>query len=278
MFRRHAMIGLVISAGVTAACTDSVVPVAPNTFEFAALRDGLRRGQCFTQLGLNGTQVEPGADGNASVTAPNGEIVTQVAVKGGIPCWFTPSDVVGTYTITVDEAPCYVVAGLGTPTATITRVGAGPSCKDISHVEFASAARPTTGALRICPVLSGTAPPGVQGVTFTFTVAGQQIAVASGTCSDVIEQPGIVTLVEAPAPFDLFLTTAVTAPSDRLVNVDVAMQSVTVNIVTGSTTEVTITNVFGEPDPGGDHVIVPPRRVTPITLGDFVSPRINNGR
>src|SRR5262245_27984229 len=89
MFRRHAMIGLVISAGITAACTDSVVPVAPNAFEFVALRDGLRRGQCFLQLGLNGTQVEPGADGNASVTAPTGEIVTQVAVKGGIPCWFT---------------------------------------------------------------------------------------------------------------------------------------------------------------------------------------------
>lgn len=38
---------------------------------------------------------------------------------------------------------CYTVEGLGTATASAVKVGGGPACKDISHVEWFAEQRPT---------------------------------------------------------------------------------------------------------------------------------------
>ena len=56
-------------------------------------------------------------------TAPAGQVVTDVCIKAG-------TQIFGSL------AGCYVISGIGTPTATATRIGSGPACKEISHVDF----------------------------------------------------------------------------------------------------------------------------------------------
>jgi hypothetical protein len=64
-------------------------------------------------------------------TAPAGQVVTDVCIKAG-----TQADLpAGT--------GCYVVTGIGTPTVTVTRIGSGPECKEISHVDFFTGPGPT---------------------------------------------------------------------------------------------------------------------------------------
>ena len=253
MFARWSMIpAVLLAAFAVAACGDAAGP--------PSFSNGQKLGQCF----LEGVQVEPSADGNAVVSAPAGQVVSQVAVKAGTLCWFTPPEVSGTYSIAVAGLPCYVVAGLGTAVATITRVGTGPSCKDISHVEFvAGVSPPTTGFVQLCVVVTGAnPPPGALTTPYPFAVAGQEIGVANGTCGSPIETgPGALVIAELSNPFGVGLANAVTEPADRVIAVDVAGQTVTVMIVAGSLTIVTITNAWepdpgpdGVPDPGGDHV------------------------
>lgn len=249
MFARCSMIpvAVLVAFGV-AACGEVAGP--------PSFSSGQKLGQCFLQVGLDGVQVDPGADGNAVVSAPAGQVVTRVAVKAGTVCWYTPPEVSGTYSIAVDGLPCYVVAGLGTAAATITRVGNGPSCKDISHVELvAGVPPPTTGFVQICVVVTGdNPPPGALTTPYPFAVAGQQIGVANGACGSPIESgPGALVIAELQNPFGLGLIDAGTEPDGRVIAVDVAGQTVTVTIVAGSVTVVTITNLW-VPDPGGDHV------------------------
>jgi hypothetical protein len=243
------------AAFVVAACSDAAGPSAVPAPGAPFFSNGHKLGQCFLQVGLDGVQVEPGPDGNAVVSAPAGEVVTRVAVKAGTVCWFTPPEVSGTYTITVNGAACYVVAGLGTDVATVTRVGSGPTCKDISHVELIDGvAPPTTGFVQLCVVVTGDNPPPAALTTpFPFAVAGQEIGVAHGTCADPIEVgPGALVIAEHPNSFGIGLWNAETVPDGRVIAVDVPGQTVTVMIVAGSVTIVTITNLW-VPDPGGDH-------------------------
>lgn len=214
-------------------------------------------GHCFEQVGIAGTQVAPSADGNAAATAPAGAVITRVAVKAGVPCWLTPESAPqgGTYTFAFDGAPCYVVGGLGSTTVTVSRVGAGPSCRDISHIEYvAGPPPPTTGVLQLSVVLAGDNPPAAAlSFAFPFAVAGQQVLVAQGTCSATIEAaPGDVVITEGPNPFGIGIGGVLTAPSDRLVGFDIGTHIATVTVVLGSTTIVTVTNLW-VPDPGGDH-------------------------
>lgn len=265
--------GLSAAALLAAACAN---PVAPTTLarnvsgtlssNLASRSDLIVRsvvtssvspGHCFEQIGLAGTQVAPSADGNAAATAPAGHVITRVAVKAGVPCWFTPESALqgGTYTFAFDGAPCYVVAGLGSTTVTVRRVGAGPNCKDISHIEYvAGPPLPTTGILQLCVVLAGDNPPAAAlSFAFPFAVAGQQVLVAQGTCSATIEAaPGDAVITEGPNPFGIGMGEVLTTPSDRVVGFDIATQMATVTVVLGSTTIVTVTNLW-VPDPGGDH-------------------------
>ena len=254
MLRRHSLIALVSAATAVAGCSDSTAPHRAIAPEAAALvSNGSKTGQCFLQLGLAAVQQDPDAGGNATVTAPSGSVVTRVAIKAGTACWFTPAGASGTFTISVGGAPCYVVSGLGDETASVTRIGNGAVCKDISHIEFVSATRTAPALVQICLVVPGAVPPNAVGASFAFVVAGQQVALTNGACSDAIAVPeGIVTIADQPNPFAIVLSSAVTTPSDRLVGIDVGLQTATAAVAAGSITVVTITNVWLI-DPGEDQ-------------------------
>ena len=152
MLRRHVMVALALLAAGLPACADATGPFQRDMSSSPSFSRS-QTGQCFAPLGVAATQVEPGYDGNVSVTAPAGRVVLQAAVKAGTQCWFTPANASGSFEITIDGAPCYVVAGLGSDRVTVTRVGQGPSCKDISHVDVALGAAPARALLRLCSVV-----------------------------------------------------------------------------------------------------------------------------
>jgi hypothetical protein len=83
-------------------------------------------------LGGDATKVENPGD-TETLTAPAGQVITTVAIKAGNACiTFTTDATVG----------CYTVSGLGTPIVTVTRSGSGPTCKEISHIEFITSTGP----------------------------------------------------------------------------------------------------------------------------------------
>jgi hypothetical protein len=65
----------------------------------------------------------PGDSETITASSP----ITAVAIKAGRDCIVFPP-------ATSDD--CYTVSGLGTTSVTITRIGSGPDCKEISHIEF----------------------------------------------------------------------------------------------------------------------------------------------
>jgi hypothetical protein len=83
-------------------------------------------------LGGDATKVENPGD-TETLTAPAGQVITTVAIKAGNACIeFTADGTVG----------CYTVEGIGTPSVTVTRSGSGPTCKEISHIEFITSTGP----------------------------------------------------------------------------------------------------------------------------------------
>jgi hypothetical protein len=102
----------------------------------SALAQGGGLGNC---LGGDATKTPDDPGDMVVLTAPAGQVITTVAIKAGTPCiTFTADGTVG----------CYTVEGIGTNSVTVTRSGSGPSCKEISHVEFltSTAPPPTTTA------------------------------------------------------------------------------------------------------------------------------------
>jgi hypothetical protein len=73
-----------------------------------------------------GTKIDNPGDSEV-IEAPAGSVITQVAIKAGRDCFFFPP---------LTSNDCYSVSGLGTSTVTITRIGSGPDCKEISHIEY----------------------------------------------------------------------------------------------------------------------------------------------
>jgi hypothetical protein len=73
-----------------------------------------------------GTKIENPGDSEV-ITAPEGSVITQVAIKAGRDCIFFPP---------ATSNDCYSVEGVGTRTVTITRIGSGSDCKEISHIEY----------------------------------------------------------------------------------------------------------------------------------------------
>jgi hypothetical protein len=71
-------------------------------------------------------------------TAPEGSVITGVCIKSGQSIDHT--GVLGNGV----HFNCYTVAGVGTPTATVTQTGTpGPNCQTISHVDFIIGTAPT---------------------------------------------------------------------------------------------------------------------------------------
>jgi hypothetical protein len=97
---------------------------------FAGPGGGGATGNC---LGGGAAKIENPND-STTITAPAGQVITQVAIKAGTECFIFNSD--GTQ-------GCYTVTGLGTASVTVTRAGSGPTCKEISHIEFTTSTGPT---------------------------------------------------------------------------------------------------------------------------------------
>lgn len=87
------------------------------------------QGNC---LGGGATKIDNPGD-TTTITAPGGQVITQVAIKAGTPCFIFNAD--GTQ-------GCYTVSGIGTSTVTVTRSGSGPTCKEISHIEYVTGTAP----------------------------------------------------------------------------------------------------------------------------------------
>jgi hypothetical protein len=87
------------------------------------------KGNC---LGGGATKIENPND-TTTIVAPDGQVITQVAVKAGTECFIFNAD--GTQ-------GCYTVEGLGSATVTVTRSGSGSDCKEISHIEFITSTAP----------------------------------------------------------------------------------------------------------------------------------------
>jgi hypothetical protein len=75
---------------------------------------------------VGGTKLDFSAE-SYTIVAPAGSVVTTVAIKAGNSCTIYTSD---------SSGPCYAVSGIGTPTVTVTRIGSGSACKEISHIEY----------------------------------------------------------------------------------------------------------------------------------------------
>jgi hypothetical protein len=100
-------------------------------------------------LGGDATKVENPGD-TTTLTAPAGQVITQVAIKAGTACIILDSDA---------TVGCYTVSGIGTSTVIVTRSGSGPTCKEISHIEFITSTAPpppTTTVTTTTPTSSTT--------------------------------------------------------------------------------------------------------------------------
>ncbi len=68
----------------------------------------------------------------ATFTAPGGSIVTAVCIKSGQ----VHSGQLGNGTYgSPFAASCYIVSGVGSQTATVIRIGEGPACQELSHID-----------------------------------------------------------------------------------------------------------------------------------------------
>lgn len=71
-------------------------------------------------------------DGPGTVVYSGNQIIDYVIIKAGSQ---VQGDACYKFTSNGNDG-CYSVSGLGTNTVTVTKIGDGPNCKDISHVEF----------------------------------------------------------------------------------------------------------------------------------------------
>jgi hypothetical protein len=96
-------------------------------------------GHCLPQTSPGWAKTENQNSDNNTVVVTSTVPITTVAIKAGTDCFIVTSN-----GVTGDG--CYTVAGIGTTSVTVTRVGAGPGCKGISHVEVAGEVVTTTTA------------------------------------------------------------------------------------------------------------------------------------
>lgn len=257
MIRRFDLVLAALGATLAAACGDAVSPVSPAAGAVPMLGAGFSW-QCATATGVVAVEVAEGATTPTTVVAPDGHVVTQVAVKLGTDCWPTPEGLDGTYTILVGGAPCVLVEGLGTPAVTVTRIGTSPECRNVTHVEYVTA--PRAGLLVICKELVGGLPTSVS-EPFRYSVADIVVtiplsgggdhddlvasAVSPLSCASAVELPGgsyaVTELSARLGTAELYLT----SPAERLVSADYPARTATVLVVAGSMTTVTFRSLFG---------------------------------
>jgi hypothetical protein len=77
-----------------------------------------------------------GTGDEISHTVSGGNVVTGVCIKtgGGAEGHSLPLGN-GSFSGTFGPDGCYVVSGVGTPTVTVTRIGTGSDCQELSHID-----------------------------------------------------------------------------------------------------------------------------------------------
>jgi len=255
---------LALSAGL-AACSDSLAPIRDTSTP--ALSTALRSDPCLdASAGTVVTQVAPGTSEPVSIAATEGDVVTRVAVLAGSSCWLSPEGAMGSYTITVDDTPCFEVAGLGTAAVTVTRVGEAPTCKNVTHVQYASAPAPVAGTLTVCKqIITDDGGPFYLYEPFQYTVADAVITIPNlvydpslpgdwtpslpYSCADPISLPAgeyVVAELGRRTGHDYLYFTS---PAELLVSADYTARTATVRIVAGVTTTLTFETLWGDPQP-----------------------------
>ncbi|MDQ3875880.1 MAG: hypothetical protein M3322_10125 [Actinomycetota bacterium] len=151
-------------------------------------------GNCFESIGISGaTKVEATDEDEVTGIAPAGQIITRVAIKAGPNCYFTAVGATGTVIINVDSTPCYRVTGLGTSSVTVTRIGSGPTCPGISHIEFITTVVTPTPTATNTATATATA-------TATRTPTATATATATATRTPTATATATATATRTPTP------------------------------------------------------------------------------
>ena len=232
---------------------------------------GRKLDHCFLQKGIATPQLNAG--GNSTVLrAPEGKVVSRVSVKAGPSCVFTPDNTTGTWTYQVNGASCFSVEGLGTPQATVRRLGNGRGCVGLSHVQFLSATPapsgdnsggntgggntgggstggdtggvvgdPLLGSLVVCSNVTGSS------ASFGISISTrfQEIALfevpANGCTSPIQVEEGWY-IVSQGLPEGIAVSDISSDPSGRIVSADPLGGAATALVLTAERTTLTFTN------------------------------------
>ena len=226
---------------------------------------GRKLGHCYLQRGIATPQLN--ATGNATtLRAPEGKVVSRVSLKAGSSCHFTPEGTAGTWTHHENGAACFTVEGLGTPMATVRRVGNGRGCVGLSHVQFLSGTpapdsdnggngnggdnggggdpgTPILGTLVVCSN-AASAPAGMSfGVSISTRY--QEIAlleVPAGSCSSPMQVEEGWYIVSQGLPEGFSVSDISSDPSGRIVSADALGGSATALVLTSELTKLTFSN------------------------------------
>lgn len=138
-------------------------------------------------LGDCGSGFVEKTNSNGEIAVYNGtEVIGSVYVKAG-----SQNQEDGScYLFTEDGSNgCYAVSGLGTTSVTVTHVGSGPDCKEISHVEFYAAQATATPP----PATSTTTATSTPTATATATLRSTMTATATASFTPTVTRTATAT-------------------------------------------------------------------------------------
>ena len=114
----------------------SILLISSSTTQFV-LADGT--GNPASELECEMALSDNTNDGNvATMVAPSGEKITEICIKAGSAQSNSDGKAHRGGVITSNgnvDNNCYTVSGIGTSTVTVTKIGSGPNCKEISHLD-----------------------------------------------------------------------------------------------------------------------------------------------
>jgi len=237
---------LALSVAVAAGWSDAHARTPQSKLE----GPGRKLGHCFLVQGIATPEVAA-TGASTTLRAKPGKVITRVSLKAGNSCFFTPEGTQGTWTQSVNGTPCYSVAGLGTATATVTKLANGRNCVGLGTLQFLSASEPAAdspppvselGNLVVC---SNAAPGQSFGIAI-FASTGDVIAlfeVPSNGCTPGMQFEDGSYTVSQGIPDGLTVSSVSADPADHLVSSDPASGGATVLVSHDTRTTVTYSNV-----------------------------------
>jgi hypothetical protein len=177
-------------------------------------------------------------------------IITSLFIKAGNSC----------YQFTQDGSElCYSVSGLGTNTVIVDRIGSGPDCKEISHIEFYSKLTPTSPPPTATLTVTPDDPPTP---TATFTVTPDDPPTPTATFTPT-QPEDIPSPTPSYTPTGVVLTITPTPNEEETPTLTPSPQDTPGSTPTAATPE---SGSSPTPTPEGDSTPVPPTNTPPPTL------------